>query len=162
MTGCRNDDNRYDTRDDESVLKIVQKRLSRDDLLMTVAKLYQQRSTCLRRQVGAVIGIDGRTLAPGYNGAPHGMPHCTRSTCNEERPCTIAAHAEANAIAWAARKGIKTNGSTLYTTVSPCMDCAMLIINAGIVEVIYLEEYRDTSAIEYLRKAHVICEKSSL
>lgn len=147
------------------------RRPSRDEVLMTMAETIAQRSTCERKQVGALAARDGRVLVLGYNGAPAGMPHCvhlcdcsTKSrtmpldgahwpTCPAGEPCTVAVHAEANTIAYAAKHGISLQNSTMYTTCSPCLPCAQIIINCGIVEVNYLEEYRDKAPIQLLREA---------
>ena len=134
-------------------------RISRDEMLMRVAMLVALRGTCNRLQVGAVIAIDGRIISTGYVGAPAGMPHCSPETCNVSSPCTRTMHAEANAIAWAARKGLPTEGATLYATHSPCHDvCAKLIINAGIKRVVYGTEYRKTEGIELLRSVGIVVE----
>jgi dCMP deaminase len=125
-------------------------RPTRDETLLSVAKIYAQRSTCLRRKVGAVIGDGGRVLSTGYVGSPSNAPHCTPDNCTPAAPCLRTIHAEANSIAWAARKGISIEGATLYTTVSPCISCAQAIAAAGIGRVIYIEEYRDLSPIEWL------------
>jgi dCMP deaminase len=95
----------------------------------------------------------------GYNGAPSGMPHCDPEICNPDEPCTRTVHAEANAIAFAAKKGIETEGATLYTTASPCNDCAKLLINAGIKRVIFWERYRDASPMNLLMAAGVKVEQ---
>ena len=126
-----------------------------DQTLMEIAVAFAKRSTCLRRKVGAVIGKGGRVLSSGYVGAPPGMPHCTPDICNPSQPCLRTIHAEANAIAWAARCGIETFGTTLYTTVSPCNDCAKLIIAAGITRIVYLETYRDLRPLLLLQEAGV-------
>ncbi|MHA1806805.1 MAG: deoxycytidylate deaminase, partial [Candidatus Thorarchaeota archaeon] len=118
-------------------------RFSRDELLGNIAKLVARRSTCLRSSVGALLAREGRIISMGYNGAPAGMRHCEPETCGPGEQCTRTVHAEANAIAFAAKTGIETNGSTLYTTHSPCNDCAKLLINAGICRVIYWEAYHD-------------------
>lgn len=122
-------------------------RISRDYLLMHVAFLYKDRSTCLRRKVGAVLARDGRILSTGYGGAPAGVDHCSPLNCFPDKPCLRTIHAEANAVAWAARTGIQTEPCTIYTTASPCIECAKLLINAGIQRVVYAEEYRDTTPI---------------
>lgn len=114
-----------------------------------------QRSTCLRLQVGAVIAFDGRILTTGYNGAPAGVPHCTLDVCGPENPCTRTVHAEANAIAFAARHGVRTEGSVIYCTDSPCLECAKLIINSGIQRVFYYRRYRDDSPLDYLLSAGI-------
>lgn len=128
-------------------------RPTRNEVLMEIADVIAQRSTCTRKQVGAVVARDGRVLVLGYNGAPSGMPHCLHEPNVIDAPCTIAVHAEANAIAFAAKHGIRLEGATLYTTCSPCHTCAQITINSGIVEVYYLEQYRDTEPIQLLEKA---------
>lgn len=134
-------------------------RISRDNMLLQIALIVKQRSTCLRRQVGAVLALDGRVLSTGYGGAPSGVAHCTPDVCGPDKPCTRTIHAEANAVAFAARLGIATRGSTLYCTASPCIECAKLIINAGILRVVYHEEYRDTAPIELLTSVGIRVEK---
>ena len=130
-------------------------RISRDDLLANIAQLVARRSTCLRLSVGAVLAQEGRIVSTGYNGAPAGLPHCEPETCGPDDVCVRTVHAEANVIAFAAKEGIQTMGATLYTTHSPCMECAKLIINAGIRRVVYWEEYRDPSPLELLERAGV-------
>jgi len=95
----------------------------------------------------------------GYNGAPSGLPHCTEETCGPDHPCTRTVHAEANVIAFAAKRGISTDGSTLYTTVSPCNDCAKLIINAGVRSVLFWESYRDLEPVQLMREAGILVEQ---
>jgi dCMP deaminase len=124
-------------------------------MLMEMALVVRQRSTCLRRQVGAVLAYDGRVLSTGYNGAPAGIPHCTPTNCNPTNPCLDTIHAEANAVAFASRHGIRTKDAALYTTASPCRECAKLLINAGIIQVFYAEEYRDISPIALLQQSGV-------
>jgi dCMP deaminase len=120
-------------------------------MLMGVAELIAQRGTCLRSKVGAILARDGRILSSGYVGAPTNMRHCSPGICRPDTPCTRTIHAEANAIAWAARTGVETMGSTMYVTVSPCGECAKLLINAGIVQIYYGVEYRDAEPIKLLR-----------
>lgn len=108
------------------------------------AKLTATRSTCSRRQVGAVfVSPDNQLLSAGYNGAPKGLPHCLHD--GTEAHCMISVHAEANAIASAARRGIAVEGSTCYTTLSPCAGCASLLVNTGVKEVVYLDVYTNFS-----------------
>ena len=114
--------------------------------------------TCDRKHVGAIITRQGRCVSWGYNGAPPGLPHCQH--LGDVKPCTNATHAEANALAFAARSGISTESGTLYVTVSPCDVCARLLIAAGIERVVYAEEYRDTSGIELLILGGLIVETS--
>lgn len=134
-------------------------RISREDLLMAQAILTAQRSTCLRKQVGAVIAHNGRIISTGYAGAPAGMPHCLDVGCDTSKGtgCTRTAHAEINAIAYAARFGIATDGAELYCTLSPCETCAKAIRNAGIIRVYFNEQYRDASGINLLEKSGVEC-----
>jgi dCMP deaminase len=136
-------------------------------VLMQTAVAFAERSTCERAHVRAVIAVEGRIISTGYNGAPAGMPHCNHvrthgvsgydhsdlepcplgdPDCDgvERTTCPTAVHAEANAIAFAARHGVQLQGATVYTTHSPCVPCAQLIINAGIKEVNYLHDYRIT------------------
>lgn len=138
------------------------KRISRDFALLSTALIMAKRSTCLRKQVGAVIGVDGRILSTGYAGAPSGFEHCSEKICDMSKPCLRTVHAEANAIAFAARYGIPTKGATLYTSVSPCSDCSKLIINAGIREVIYFEQYRLTDGLDMLRDAGLEVEQMKI
>lgn len=112
-----------------------------DETLMGIAALWSQRGTCSRAAVGVVVTIGGRIITTGYNGAPAGMPHCAHDETFVP-PCTNAVHAEANAIAFAAKNGTAIDGATLYTTVTPCVPCAQLIINAGIARVVAHSPYR--------------------
>jgi dCMP deaminase len=131
-------------------------RLNRDQFLMQAARLASLRSTCNRLHVGAVLSKDGRIISSGYNGAPARLAHCSLETCYEGGPpCTNAVHAEANCIAFAARYGISTEGATLFSTDSPCMECAKLIINAGIKNIFYDRDYRLQEPLFTLDKAGV-------
>lgn len=123
-----------------------------------MALLASERSTCLRKKVGCVVAKEGRVLTLGYAGAPSGLPHCLDHGCiiGPTGGCIRTAHAEQNAISWAAREGIALLDSTLYVTLSPCLQCANLIINSGIKKVVYLEEYRDRAGIEQLARGGII------
>lgn len=134
------------------------KRISRDELLGNIAQLVAKRSTCQRASVGAVLARDGRIVSIGYNGAPAGLPHCDHINSDDE-PCTKTVHAEANAIAFAAKNGVATDDTTLFCTHSPCNDCAKLIINAGICRVVYWEEYRLCHPVALLQEAGVRVEQ---
>lgn len=126
-------------------------RLTRDQLFMQMAELIAKRSTCLRGKVGVVAVKDKRVIAMGYNGAPQGFPHCTKENCNEEDGvCKNSIHAEANLIAFAARAGIKLEGATLFCTHAPCLSCAQLILQSGIISVIYKYNYHDQSGLQLL------------
>lgn len=130
-------------------------RICRDQMCMEWALSAARRSTCMRNQVGAVIVMDGRPLSIGYNGAPPGRPHCNPETCNDQNPCDTTVHAEANAIAWAARKGVAIEGADLYLTLSPCLSCAKLILAAGIRRVIFDRFYRESAGLNLLASGTV-------
>src|SRR3982750_2479265 len=109
-------------------------------MYMGMAQLLSQRSTCLRAHVGALIVVDGRPAGGGYNGAPSGLPECLDVGCavdDPEQGCQRAVHAEANAIAWAARHGVGTHDATMYCTYAPCKACAHLIIAAQFSRFVY-------------------------
>ncbi len=128
-------------------------------------------SSCLRRQVGAVIVKEKRIMTTGYNGAPAGVNTCVeRGECLREKlnipsgthaETCYAAHAEQNAIIQAAREGISLKGCVLYCTHQPCVVCAKMIINAGIKEVIYKEGYPDEFSMKILNEAGVKLTKFS-
>jgi dCMP deaminase len=146
---------------------MTRKRPSWDEYFMSIARLVAGRSTCLRRQVGAVIVKDRRVLASGYNGAPSGLPHCDETGCVRERhnvppgerhELCRGIHAEQNAIIQSANYGTGIDGATIYTTHHPCSVCAKMIINAGIVRVVTDDSYPDDLAVELLRDAGVRVE----
>lgn len=130
-------------------------RPSRDSVLMNMALAIADRGTCSRAKVGAIITRNGRPISSGYNGAPSMVDHCVHLPGNTTG-CELAVHAEANAIAFAARYGVATEHAALYCTHEPCFNCAKLIINAGIREVYYLEPYRLHDGIELLQRSHVV------
>lgn len=132
-------------------------RPDRDEWLMRLAVVVSTRGTCERAQVGAIISREGRQIASGYVGAPSGLPHCTEVGCDRgpDGGCRRTSHAEANAIAFAARFGTSTDGADLYCTHGPCLPCAKLIINAGIRRVVYEHPYRDASGVGLLQAAGV-------
>jgi dCMP deaminase len=115
------------------------------------------RSTCSRKSVGAILVTQGNiAIISGYNGAPRGMPHCIHD--GTETHCENTVHAEANAISAAAWVGSRTYGTTCYTTLSPCVDCAGLLINAGINRVVFGEPYRNLLGTDRLKLAGVKVE----
>lgn len=126
-------------------MALEQQRPDWNEYFLLMAKLAATRSTCLAFPVGAVIVKDRQVLATGYNGSPSGSAHCTSQgycydgvhNCAESILPSRAVHAEANAIAQAARHGIATDGATIYVTLEPCLSCLKLIISAGIREVFY-------------------------
>ena len=139
-------------------------RITRGKLYTQVAKLFAERSTCGRLQVGCVITRDGRIIATGYNGPPkkyepaNFYPFETQDgscSCDTDLPCTKSIHAEANAIAYSARNGIALEGTTIYCTHSPCLKCSELIIQAGIKEVVFIEYFRDAEGIQLLKANNI-------
>ena len=139
-------------------------RPSWETYFMDICDKVATRSTCMRRHVGAVIVKDNRILATGYNGAPSGLVHCADIGCYRKKnnipsgtmaEACRASHAEQNAIVQAARYGIPIDGSTLYCTNFPCSICTKLIINAGIVCIVYHDDYNDQLAKELLDEADI-------
>lgn len=118
---------------------------------MDIARLVATRATCPRRSVGAVIVRDKRILATGYNGAPRGLPHCPPGGPDHDWPegcmraghCIRSLHAEQNALLQAAMLGIPCAGAMIFVTCQPCNTCAKMLINAGIVRVVYEGDYPD-------------------
>jgi dCMP deaminase len=138
---------------------------SKHETFLDIADRLGQLSTCPRKAVGALIVKDGRCISWGYNGAPPGLPHCEENHHGRhpdeyllggpDLPCLNATHAEANALAFAARQGISTDGGTLYVSITPCHVCARLLIAAGIVTVIAREAYRDEEPIILLDRGGI-------
>jgi len=134
-----------------------------DSYFMKMAELVSTRSTCLRRQVGAVIVQDKHIVATGYNGAPRGIMHCDeRGEClrqklgvpsGERHELCMALHAEQNAIIQAATSGQTIEGATIYITHQPCIICAKMIINAGIRRIVVKEGYPDQLSVDMLAEA---------
>jgi dCMP deaminase len=123
---------------------------------MRIAHDVATRATCERRKVGAVIVAEKRILTTGYNGAPHGLPHCTDVGCKiVNGHCIRTLHAEQNAIVQAALFGISCQGASLYATCEPCYNCAKMVINAGIRKVVFEGEYPDDFARELFAGAGV-------
>lgn len=142
-------------------------RPSWDEYFMTIAADVARRSTCLRRQVGAILVVDRRLLATGYNGAPTGVPHCSESGClrqqmavpsGERHELCRGLHAEQNAIIQAAKHGVRIDGATLYTTHHPCSMCAKMAINAGVQRIVCRHDYPDDLGKTMLREGGVRLE----
>lgn len=134
-------------------------RPSQRDVLMQMAEAVSARGTCNRRQVGAVLALDGRVLSHGYNGAPRGLPHCGDECYTGGPQCSKSVHAEVNAIIWAARIGVRVEGSEAYITLNPCEPCAGLLINAGVQRVWYREFYKSTAGNDLLVRAGIPCKQ---
>lgn len=140
-------------------------RKSWNSYFMEIAEIVKTRSTCIRRQVGAVIVKDNRIITTGYNGAPSGLRHCIDNRgCERERlnvpsgqrhELCRALHAEQNAIIQAAKIGVSTEGTTIYITTQPCVICAKMIINAGIKKVVYKASYPDEMAMKMLEESGI-------
>jgi dCMP deaminase len=133
----------------------MMERPDRDEWLMRLVTVISTRGTCNRAQVGALVAREGRIISTGYVGAPAGLPHCSDAgdAIGPDGGCTRTVHAEANAIAFAARYGTSTEGSELYCTHSPCINCAKLIINSGIRRFVFEHQYRDASGLALLQIA---------
>ena len=138
-----------------------------DEYFMQIADVVSRRSTCIRRNVGAVIVKDKRILATGYNGAPSGLAHCADVGClreelgiasGERHEICRGLHAEQNAIIQAAKYGIAIEGSTIYCTVEPCSLCTKMLINSKIVRIVYKEPYPDDLARRLLAESKVTVE----
>ena len=127
---------------------------------LRMARIWAENSYCKRRQVGALVVKDKMIISDGYNGTPSGFENVCEDESGVTKPYVL--HAEANAITKLARSGNNSEGSTLYVTASPCIECAKLIIQAGIRRVVYAEKYRLTDGIDLLTRAGVEVEYKSL
>ena len=127
---------------------------------LRMARVWAENSYCKRRRVGALVVKEKMIISDGYNGTPSGF----ENICEDENGITktYVLHAEANAITKLARSGNNSDGSTLYVTASPCIECAKLIIQAGIKRVVYGEKYRLTEGIDLLRRANIEVEYLNL
>jgi len=139
------------------------------NVCMKHALAASERSTCIRRQVGAAVVRGGKLISTGYNGAPRGLPHCTDIGCirdelnipsGTQHEICRATHAEQNALLHAGFD--RTLGADIYTTTFPCSICTKMIINAGIVHVYFLEGYPDSASEEYLSQAGILTTKVKL
>jgi len=147
--------------------KISKNKIARptwDRYFIDIAKLISKRSTCLRRQVGALIVKDKRILATGYNGAPSGIAHCDETGCirmklkvpsGARHELCRGLHAEQNSLLQASLHGVGVKDSVLYCTTQPCAICAKMLINAGIKEIVIEEGYPDAMAMDFLNEAGI-------
>ena len=131
----------------------MDKQTKKDYLYMRMARVWAENSYCIRRQVGALMVKDQRIISDGYNGTPSGFENVCEDENNVSKPYVL--HAEANAISKVARSHNSSDGATLYVTASPCIECAKLIIQAGVRRVVYGELYRLTDGIDLLRRAGI-------
>jgi len=139
-----------------------------DTYFMRMADLVATRSTCLRRQVGAVLVKEKRVLTTGYNGAPKGLRHCAEVGCvrlqnniesGTRHELCRGVHAEQNAVIQAAYFGVSIKDAIIYTTNFPCSVCAKILVNAGIVEVVYRDDYVDPLSKEILSESKVLVRR---
>ncbi|HET98338.1 MAG TPA: cytidine deaminase [Desulfurivibrio alkaliphilus] len=139
-------------------------RPSWDEYFMAITELVAQRATCMRRKVGAVLVLERRVVATGYNGAPSGVRHCLEVGClreqmgipsGERHELCRGLHAEQNAIIQAALHGVSLRGCSLYCTNMPCSICSKMLINAAIERIYYREGYADPMAAEMLAEAGI-------
>ncbi len=140
-----------------------------DEYFMSIAKVVSTRSSCMKRHIGAIIVRDKRIVSTGYNGTPRGIKNCDEGGCPRCNNYTntgtkldecFCSHGEENAIVQAAYHGISIKGSTIYTTFSPCLWCTKMIINSGIVEVVYNADYPlGEVAVQLLKEAGVIVKQ---
>jgi len=154
--------------DEASVRALSHERPTWDQYFMEITRLIARRATCLRRQVGALLVKDKRILATGYNGAPMNLPHCSETGClrvqkevpsGERHELCRGLHAEQNAIIQAAYHGISIKGSTLYCTNQPCIICTKMLINSGIVRILFQDGYADTLSLGMLEEAGITIER---
>jgi len=144
-------------------------RISKDEYFMQIATLISQRSTCIKRQVGAVLVKNSHIISTGYNGAPSGFKHCTEETCvrknlksGEKPELCRGVHAEINCVIQAAYHGTSIIGdTTLYSTTFPCMNCLKLLINSGINRLVYKQGYAMENKIkeDLLRESKMVIQK---
>lgn len=126
-----------------------------DSRYLRMAQIWAENSYCKRRQVGAIIVKDKMIISDGYNGTPVGFENVCEDENDHTKPYVL--HAEANAITKVAQSNNSSNGATLYVTSSPCIECAKLIIQAGIKRVVFNDIYRLTDGIELMKRAGIDC-----
>ncbi len=134
-------------------MHITEKQLTLDKRYIRMAQIWAENSYCQRRKVGALMVKNQMIISDGYNGTPAGFENCCEDETGHTYPFVL--HAEANAITKIARTSNSSEGATLYVTTSPCIECAKLIIQAGINRVVFSEHYRLQDGIELLRKAGI-------
>jgi len=143
--------------------QVSEKQTVLDKRYMRMALVWAENSYCTRRQVGALLIKDKMIISDGYNGTPSGFENICEDESNKTKPYVL--HAEANAITKVARSHNSSEGATLYVTASPCIECSKLIIQAGIVRVVYGEPYHLEDGLVLLRRAGIeieFCDKNQL
>jgi dCMP deaminase len=148
---------------------ITSKQHKIDVAYIKMAQVWAELSHATRKKVGALIVKNNTIISDGFNGTPSGFENeCEEAVCNDDgsfreyKTKWYVLHAESNALAKVAKSTQSSEGATLYITYSPCTDCSKLILQAGIKRVVYLEEYRDTNGLDFLRRAGVEIKKISL
>ncbi|MFC1566486.1 cytidine/deoxycytidylate deaminase family protein [bacterium] len=147
-------------------MKKLNKRPTWDEYFMSITQEVAKRSTCMRRQVGAVLVKDKRILSTGYNGAVKGLKHCyerengcyrkeNKIPSGQQHELCRGVHAEQNALLFACSQAHDTKGAVLYSSVHPCVLCAKMIVQAGIKRIVYARDYQDDFAVEILNEAGV-------
>ena len=129
------------------------KQVALDQRYLRMARIWAENSYCQRRKVGALVVKDKMIISDGYNGTPSGFENVCEDADNVTKPYVL--HAEANAITKLARSNNNSDGSTLYITDSPCIECAKLIIQAGIKRVVFAQKYRLVDGLELLQRANI-------
>ncbi len=134
-------------------MEMTDKQRLLDERYLRMAGIWSENSYCTRRKVGAILVKDNMIISDGYNGTPSGFPN----VCEDEHGVTLpyVLHAEANAITKVARSNNSSDGSTLYVSTSPCMECSKLIIQAGIKRVVFSELYRICDGLDLLRRVGI-------
>ena len=127
-----------------------------DQRYLDMARIWAQNSYCQRRQVGALVVKQGMIISDGYNGTPSGFENICEDETGVTKPYVL--HAEANAITKLARSGNSSDGATMYITDSPCIECAKLIIQAGIKRVVYSKKYRLEDGLNLLKRANIVVD----
>ncbi|MFN5417776.1 MAG: deoxycytidylate deaminase [Flavobacteriia bacterium] len=130
---------------------IEEKQLRYDKAYLRMAYTWAELSHCSRKKVGAIIVKDGMIISDGYNGTPAGFDNCCET--DEGDTHWYVLHAEANAILKVARSTQNAEGATLYLTLSPCRDCSKLVLQAGIKRVVFINDYKDTTGVDFLKEA---------
>lgn len=134
-----------------------EKQLKYDKAYLRLASSWATLSHCKRKKVGAIIVKDGMIISDGYNGTPSGFDNCCENELGETHWYVL--HAEANAILKVAKSTNNCLGATLYLTLSPCKECSKLVIQSGIIRVVYQQEYKDAEGINFLINAGILVEK---
>lgn len=130
-----------------------QSRIRYDEMYMSIAEIISKRSTAIKKKVGAVIVKDNSIISYGYNGTPSGFSNMCEDENGKTKPEVL--HAESNAISKVSKSTFSSDKATLYVTMSPCIECAKLIIQSGIVKVIFKEYYKDTFGLELLKRVNI-------